>query len=66
MKIKNFFKRMFHKEPKQYFTYRMLCRKCDLIFERLNAYENRCPLCGDYTEVYSAEPIEGKIYDNRA
>ena len=61
MKIRNLFKR----KPKQYFTYRMLCRKCDLIFERARAFDNKCPLCGEYAEAYDAIPVEGKVYDRR-
>lgn len=62
MKLRNLFK----KKPKQYFTYRMLCRNCDLIFTRTDHYANKCPMCGRNMEVYDATPLEGKIYDNRA
>ena len=66
MKIKEFLKEKLNIKPKKYFSYRMLCRKCDFIFENMDIRERACPICGSYLEVYDAEPIEEKIYDHRA
>lgn len=60
MKLFNIFKR----KPKQYYVYNMFCRTCDIIVTRMNAYENKCPMCGNYMEVYSCNPIKGKVYND--
>ena len=65
MGIKQFFRKLFKKEPKKYFTYKMICRYCDIIVTRHDMSEKRCPSCGGYMEVYDAEPLKEKIYDSR-
>ena len=66
MGIKKFFSEIFKPEPKKYFEYTMLCRKCDILFKRYDAMHNKCPLCGNYMEVYNASVIGKDVYDSRA
>lgn len=56
-------KKLFHRKPKQRYVYKMLCRKCDVIFKKINGYDNTCPICGEVAEVYSVDPIEGNCND---
>lgn len=56
-------KKLFHRKPKQRYIYKRLCRKCDIIFKKTNEYDNTCPICGEPTEVYSVDLIEGNYND---
>lgn len=43
----NFFKRK-SKDP---YTYKMLCKNCDVFFERENPRDKKCPVCGQSKRV---------------
>lgn len=38
--------------PKHRYLYKMLCRHCDLFWERLDETDNKCPGCDRPMEIY--------------
>ena len=65
MKIKELIQKL-KPVPKKYFQYTMYCRKCDCLFKRYDIQYNKCPMCGNYMEVFDAVPIGKDEYDYRA
>ena len=45
-------------KPKHKYLYRMLCRHCDLFWDRLDEKDNKCPGCGRAMVVF--EVLEAK------
>ena len=58
----------FKRKPKEYYNYRLLCRHCDVIFEKIYSKKHfleKCPMCGGDLETFSATPVGKKIYEDR-
>lgn len=54
-------RKIFKPFKKPTYKYMFLCKRCDILFERISHQkhpDNKCPICGVAAETYSAELIE--------